>query len=139
MIHLTTSHCHGTETGRKRMLIFNGDGTCTAAALDVLMILHHVVAGTYHAAFFEEVPPPGPVQDVGAVKFVRLRCRMHHTAGATSLEGARAQLDELAARIQVPPENVWRDKLPYPWNGRQGVTLVVDNWRGSLHDAQGYR
>lgn len=111
------------------MLISNGDGTYRAGALDVLMILHHVVAGTYHAAIFEEAPPPGPVQDLGSVRVVRLRSRMHHTTGAPSLEGALAHLDELTAKIQVPPENVWRDKPPYPWNGRQGITLVVDNWR----------
>lgn len=111
------------------MLISNGDGTFTAAALDVLMILHHVEAGTYHAAFFEEAPPPGPVQEVADVRIVRLRSKMHHTTGATTLEGAQQHLDELAAKICVPAENCWRDKPPYPWNGQQGVTLIVDNWR----------
>jgi hypothetical protein len=109
------------------MLISNGEGTYTAAALDVLMILHHVEAGTYHVAFFEEAPPPEPVQDVAAVRAVRLRSKMHHTTGAPSLEGAQGYLDELAAKIQVPPDNIWRDKPPYPWNGMQGITLVVDN------------
>jgi hypothetical protein len=104
-------------------------GTYTAAALDVLMILHYVVSGTYHVAFFEEAPPPGPVQDVATVRAVRLRCKMYHTTGASSLEGAWAHLDELAAQIRVPSENVWRNKPPYPWNGRQSITLVVNNWR----------
>lgn len=111
------------------MLISNGDGTFTAAALDVLMILHHVEAGTYHAAFFEEAPPPGPVQDVADVYVVRLRSKMHHTTGSPTLEGAQQHLDELAAKICVPDENRWRDKPPYPWNGKQGITIIVDNWR----------
>jgi hypothetical protein len=113
------------------MLISNGDGTFTAAALDVLLILHHVEAGTYHAAFFEEARPPGPVQDVADVRVVRLRSKMHHTTGASTLEGAQKHLDELAAKIDVPDENRWRDKPPYPWNGDQGITLLVDNWRHS--------
>ena len=116
------------------MLISNGDGTYTAAALDVLMILHHVEAGTYHAAFFEEAPPPGPVQEVSDVRVVRLRSKMHHTTGATSLEGAQAHLDELAVKVLVLPENLWREKPPYPWNGEQGITLLVDNWRRGKED-----
>jgi hypothetical protein len=63
-------------------LISNGDGTYTAAPLDVLMILHDVVAGTYHAAFFEEAPLPG---NATSVRSVRLRCRMHRLRGAPSL------------------------------------------------------
>jgi hypothetical protein len=110
-------------------LISNGDGTYTAAPLDVLMILHDVVAGTYHAAFFEEAPLPG---NATSVRSVRLRCRMHRLRGAPSLEGARMHLDELAEKIRVPHENVWHNKLPYPWDRRPRVTLVVDNWRSQL-------
>lgn len=111
------------------MLIKTGDGTYMAADLDVIMILHHVVAGTYHVAFFEEARFPGPARDVATTRVVRLRCRMHHAVGAPSLEDAWGHLDELAAKIQIPPENVWRHKTPYPWDGRYGVTLVVGNWR----------
>ena len=119
------------------MLISNADGTYTAGALDVLMILHHVVAGTYHAAFFKEAPLPGPVREIGEVKIVRLRSKMHHTSGAPTLEGAQVHLDELAGKIHVPPENVWRDKPPYPWDGRHDVTLIVDNWRPVQDDRAG--
>jgi len=74
------------------MLISNGpDGTFTTGHLDVLLILHHVEAGTYHAAFFEEAPPPGPVQDVGDVAIVRLRSKLHHTTGASSVHARRRQ------------------------------------------------
>jgi len=112
------------------MLISNGpDGTFTTGHLDVLLILHHVEAGTYHAAFFEEAPPPGPVQDVGDVAIVRLRSKLHHTTGASTLEGAKAHLDEVAVKICVPPENLWREKPPYPWDGQLGITVIVDNWR----------
>jgi len=107
-------------------LISNGDGTYIASPLDVVMILHNVVAGTFHAAFFEEAPLPG----VPTAKSVRLRCRLHCLLGALSLEVALADLFGLASKIRVPPENVWCDKPPYPWDGRRrGITLVVANWK----------
>lgn len=110
------------------MLIRHDDGTFTAGPLDVLCILHYVEAGTYHAAFFEERPPPGPPEpDFRKLKIVRLRSKMHHTTGAPDLDGANTHLDELATKIKVPDENLWRD--PIEWDGTQGIVLVRDNWR----------
>jgi len=111
------------------MLINNGDGTYTGGPLDIWCILHNVEAGTYHAAFFEEDPMPGPIEpDFRKVKPVRLRSKMHHTTGADSLEGAQAHLDEMVAKVQVPEQNVWRDE-PMPWDGEIGITFIADNWR----------
>jgi hypothetical protein len=109
-------------------MIANGDGTYTAGPLDVLMILHDMRANTFHAAFFEEAPMPGPVQDVKDVRVVRLRSKMHHTAGASTLDAARVDLAEIAQKIQVPDSNIWRDHSPYPWDGQPGIVLFVENW-----------
>lgn len=111
------------------MLINNGDGTFTAGPLDVLCILHNVKKGRFHAAFFEESPFPGPVPDVDDVKVVRLKSKAHHTEGAETLEGALEHLDDLAAQIQVPPENIWRK--PRKWDGQIGIVWITDNWRVS--------
>ena len=115
------------EKGRT-MLIDNGDGTHTAGPLDVLCILHDPVANRYHVAFFEEKPWPGPVPEPEDVKIVRLKSRMHHTEGAPDLEGALVHLDELAASIKVPPENVWRE--PQTWDAEQVAAVwLVPNWK----------
>lgn len=111
------------------MLISNGDGTYTAGALDVLMILHNVEAGTFHAAFFEEAPPPGPVKDVMDVDIVRLRSKMHHTTGSPTLDGAKEHLKELAQKIHLPNDNVWMDKDPFEWDGNLGITILSHNWK----------
>lgn len=102
-------------------------------ALDVLLILHHEAKGTYHPAYFTEAPFPGPPQAVEQVKAVRLRSKMHHTKGAPTLEGAQALFDELAQDVLVPPENRWRDRV-LEWDGTEGITIVVDNWRAAGTD-----
>ena len=109
------------------MLFRNDDGTYTGGPLDVLCILHDVVRGTYHPAFFEEAPFPGPHQDVQNMKIVRLKSRMHHTTGSSDLPGALVQLDEMITKIEVPSENIWRE--PRPWDGSQGIVWVEPNWR----------
>jgi len=109
------------------MLIANGDGTYIGGPLDVWCILHNVKEGTYHAAFFEEKPMPGPVPDWQDVKVVRLKSKMHHTEGVPTLEEALAQLDEVVPKVEVHPENVWRD--PKPWDGEIGIVWAVPNWR----------
>lgn len=109
------------------MLIENGDGTFTGGPLDVLCILHDVEAETYHVAFFEEKPLPGPVPDLQDTKVVRLKSKMHHTLGAGDLCGAFEHLAEMREKIQVPDENVWRE--PRDWDGQLGVVIVANNWR----------
>ena len=116
------------EERRLIMMIANGDGTYIGGPLDVLMILHHMSANTFHAAFFEEAPMPGPVEDVKDVRTVRLRSKMHHTIGASTLDEARAHLAEIAQKIQVADSNIWRDHSPYPWNGELGIVVFVENW-----------
>ena len=108
------------------MLIRNDDGTYIAGPLDALMILHHVGTGRYHAAFFEELALPGPIQDVDDVQIVRLRSNMHHTEGADTLTGACAHVDELKNKIDVHG-NVFR--TPVGWDGDPVIILLRPNWR----------
>lgn len=110
------------------MMVNNGNGTFTAGPLDVLLILHDVGNDTYHPAFFEEAPMPGPVPDYWEVSVVRLKSKMHHTEGAKTLEEAQKLFDELAEKIELPEENRWRDKAR-DWDGQLGIVFVEQNWR----------
>jgi len=109
------------------VLIQNDDGTYTGGPLDVLCLLHNVEARTYHAAFFEESPFPGPIPNVDVTKVVRLKCNMHNTEGSPNLKIAMGHLHELSAKIEVPPENIWME--PRLWNGSVGLVWVEPNWR----------
>lgn len=111
------------------MLIRHDDGTYTGGPLDLLCILHNRAepTGRYHPAFLEEAPFPGPVQEVSATKIVRLKSKMHHTDGYETLAEAIVGLDDLANKIRLVPENIWRD--PIGWDGEQGIVWVIENWR----------
>lgn len=109
------------------MLIPAGDGTFTGGLLDVLVVLHDVGADTYHAAFYEERPMPGPIGSVDQEPYVRLRSKMHHTQGSTTFEGALVHLDEVARRIVLDDANVYR-AAAVPWDGEPNM-MIVENWR----------
>jgi hypothetical protein len=98
------------------VLIHSNNETCFAGPLDAILILRHAATGRYHVAFFEEQPPPGPRQAVDDVQVVRLKSRMHHTAGSDTLEGAGVHVDELNWRR----DPAWRaeDAAPASENSR---------------------
>jgi hypothetical protein len=83
--------------------------------------------GTFHAAFFEEEPMPGPVTSVKDTRIVRLKSKMHHTTGSHALDGAREHLSELAKKILIPENNVISEKA-IPWDGELGIVLFASNW-----------
>jgi hypothetical protein len=101
-------------------------GVFTAGALDILCILEDQNTGRFHVAFFEEHPMPGPVPSVEETNPVRLKSRMHHTAGADTLEGAQQHLRELREQIVLPDANVC--DTPIDWNGEIGIVWLVENW-----------
>jgi len=109
------------------MMIQNEDGTCTGGPLDVLCVLHDTANGTFHAAFFEEKPLPGPVKSVEETDAVRLKSKMHHTDGNPTKEEALGVLADLSTKIKIPPENIWTD--PIPWDGTVGIVWLIPNWR----------
>lgn len=116
------------------MFIKSADGACTSGPLDVILIYHNVNEGTFHPAVYMEAPMPGPVPDVGEASFVRLRSRMHHTAGFASLEEAQENIrTELQPRLGIRGDNIIYDP-PFPWDGTIGDTLIVQNWRKSGHE-----
>jgi hypothetical protein len=111
------------------MLLFgNGDGMLAAGPLDVVLIYHHVEAGTYHPAIYLDRPMPGPVVPYDEREMVRLRSDQHHTEGAPTLEAAKALVAELRLQLKVEDSNVDVDH-PLPWDGRLGDVLIVPNWR----------
>lgn len=85
-----------------------GEEGYLAGPLDVICILR-LPTGTYHVAFFEERPFPGPVQDVSETSIVRLSSKMHHTQGAPTLEGAQIHLGEMRETLQISDINVIGD------------------------------
>lgn len=109
------------------MLIAMNDGTYTGGPLDALMVLRNVETGRFHAAFFEEMPFPGPVIPVDRIEAVRLRSKMHHTEGAETFEQALVHLDDLAKKIILPESNIFRD-APRDWDGAPCIRVVL-NWR----------
>lgn len=119
------------------MLIQNEDGTFIAGPLDVLCILHDKKKGSYHAALLEEDPFPGPVPDIRETKIVRLKSKMHHTQGASTLEEAKKHLKELSERVKVPEGNIWDNPSDSPLKPYLGswsrddyaFVVVVPNWR----------
>jgi hypothetical protein len=108
------------------MLIRNDDGTFTGGPLDVLLILCNVEEGTFHAAFLEEKPFPGPIGNVQETRTVRLKSKMHHTGGTTDFVEAQQHLEALRQQIDVPDENVVN--RPVAWSGSPFV-VMVPNWR----------
>jgi hypothetical protein len=108
------------------MMIEQDNGLYTGGPLDVWCILHNVKANTYHFAFRVERPMPGPIGNVEDLSFVRLKSKMHHTAGDATLEAAKDRLKDERKKIAVDDSNVWSD--PMEWDGEPFVTVVA-NWK----------
>ncbi len=108
------------------MLVETGEGTFVTGRLDVVLILHHVEADTYHVCCFTEAPFPG----TGGVSgdMVRLKSRAHHEQGAPTLAEAQVQLDALLQSVHFDEPNILREPAK-PWDGELGLVMVVNNWR----------
>ncbi|MDO8408156.1 MAG: hypothetical protein Q7S95_02890 [bacterium] len=90
------------------MLIGNNDGTYVAGPADIACIFR-LPGGRYHIAVLEEYPMPGPPKSVDELDFIRLKSKMHHTAGAETLEGAQEHLAQLRKKIEFKDTNVVGD------------------------------
>lgn len=105
------------------MMLNNGDGTHTGGPYDVIMILHNVKTNRFHVAFYEEALFPGGVDAETNQGIVRLKSKMHHTAGADTLEEAMIHLEDLRKKLHLPDQNVWKE--PREWNGELGLIEIV--------------
>lgn len=107
------------------MLIEKEKDVFQGGIADVICILK-LPGGTFHVAFYEEHPMPGPVRPIKDLDFIRLKSKMHHTAGALTLEGAQKHLDDMRAKIKIPDNNVARNialDMEDPVS-----TLILPNW-----------
>ena len=109
------------------MLIRNDKGTFSAGPLDLICILKDVESGRYHAAFFEDRPLPGHSTAMEDSTIVRLRSKMHHTAGAETLEEAKQHVAEMREQIEIDDLSVC--EKPVAWDGQIGTVCVLPNWR----------
>jgi len=107
------------------MLIKDGDKYLTGPC-DLLCILHDVARGTFHAAFFEESPMPGPPKPLSELDGIRLKSKMHHTIGAPDLAGAKVHVTEMRRRLDVHDTCVLDE--PLDWNGQIPITFLAVNW-----------
>lgn len=112
------------------MLIDQGDGTFLAGPADIMCILG-LPSGKFHVAFFEEKPMSGPVRPIEELAVIRLKSKMHHTQGASTLEGAREQIRELRERIVITDGSVMTDEVITVEDPVS--TWILPNWiKGSV-------
>lgn len=108
------------------MLIRNDDDTFTSGPLDAIFVLRDTKTRRLHVCFAEWHQPPGPPQDFDRMPYVRLKSKMHHTAGAADLDECKVMLADLRKKISLPDSNVFAE--PRDWDGEPFVATVV-NWR----------
>jgi len=109
-------------------MIIQGKDSATGGPLDIWCILHNVKKGTFHPAFFEEAPFPGPVPGVEKVKTGRLKSKMHHTTGFRSLEEAQRDLRDNALTSLVVDQRNFSEH-PILWDGNIPLIWLTPNWR----------
>lgn len=105
------------------MLIEIEPGVLMAGPADVICILQ--VGNRFHAAFFEELPMPGPIQPIKELDFIRLKSKMHHTIGTDTLEGAKKHVEEMRKNIKVNDNNIADEPLVVD---DPISVLVIENW-----------
>ena len=104
-------------------MILVGDDYSTGGPLDIWCILHDVTNNTFHPAYFEERPMPGPIKSLDEVESVRLKSKMHHTSGFGTLEEAQEGLKEVSDQLRVNEANI--ADQPIPWDGRIGMVWIL--------------
>ena len=115
------------------MYILNASGQkVTAGPLDLITIVLDAKTKRYHPYFLEWHPLPGQFDaEVKDVTAVRLRSKMHHTAGFETLAEAQDHLRrEIEEKIEIDPENVHIDEDRIRvMDGINASVILVENWR----------
>lgn len=88
------------------MLIPNPDGTVSVGPRDIVGVLRDSHTGRYHVCLWLESPLPGDALGEASHGFIRLKSRVHHTAGADTFEGMLEQLVEFRKKYIVADSNV---------------------------------
>lgn len=108
----------------------NADGSYDMGRFDVLGILKDSSTGRFHACVWLEHPFPGasePNPDL-----IRMKSKLHHTAGADTFEGAVQHVNELRSKFKVSDTNVWiRPEQMVERNFAQdgfADIVMVQNW-----------
>lgn len=106
-----------------------GGGAYTGGPLDFVCILHGSQQGRYHPCFVEEKPMPGPVKSVEETDSVRVKSKMHHTAGfATFEEAVEYVKTDFLQKIELPDNNVVLDRA-IPWDEEEmAFVMLLGNW-----------
>lgn len=112
------------------MLIQTGENQTCGGPLDFICILKSNKTGRFHPAFVEEKPMPGPIPDVADTKFVRVKSKMHHTAGFETFEEAVTNVQEsMRPRLTLSDDNVALEHS-VDWDEKQMIfTMILLNWR----------
>ena len=87
---------------------------------DQIRILRHVENGTYHSALFEERAFPGSYDSQTVTRVV---CRLTHTAGSPTLDGAKTHVAQMRERFIIDDGQVFLE--PIEWNGEPAPMLLV--------------
>lgn len=106
------------------MLLETAPGRYQAGEADVILIAQ--LGARFHVVFLEEHPLPGPIGPIATQAFIRLKSKMHHTAGEDTLAGAQARLDEMRETITIADANVSRERALFV--GDCVMVFSVANW-----------
>jgi len=114
------------------MFVQTDDGLA-AGMFDVLVIAKDSETGRYHPMFLDHRPFAGaPPDDPLDYKAIRLKSKMHHTAGFDDREGAETFVREAreSGSVKIDDENVMGVVEIEGWTADDpAVVHVLPNWR----------
>jgi len=109
------------------MLIYKVEKSMYAGNLDVICIIQLLPEGRFHTMVLCENPLPGPIIPTDQLEFIRLKSKMHHTTGFSTLEEAIKNIKfDLLERIDILEDNVILDH--YYITENYHATLILPNW-----------
>lgn len=85
------------------------EGVFAALSSDMICIMK-LPGGTFHAAFIEEWPMPGPVVPVSELPILRMKSKFHQTVGVPTLEKAKEEVKKLREKFIIPDISVYVDE-----------------------------
>lgn len=110
------------------------DGTLKADPFDLLGVVKDTSTGRYHMTLWLEHPLPSQGwANENSTGPIRLKSKLHHTAGAETFEGALEHLRELRKKLAIDDVCVWDSPdLCFARNFVEdgfASVLMMGNWR----------